>query len=208
MQNVFGFNTLEIDGSSLFYAGKRQDIDALLGSKDEAVKTALYDAGKHYRSGKDKRAYSTVVDEIIDIGKSRSPIRYEVFAQIYRLQLRLVFKTQAPLYLSDNVLSSMSQDLNDAYRRLTSWRDYQTGKTTKTMSYDSYLTTSYLTNEELHTLIHGLRQLIGQSVLADVDVAKNLGELLPYLESIESRSEDVFIVQGGYVPKKLKPMSW
>lgn len=203
---MFWFNQiLTIDSSFLIYEGTRKEILQILGSGDEDLKRRLEVAGKKYRSGKARKLYNSVVDQLIYEGKSQSLIRYEVFAQIYRDRLCLLYKTDrhyVPL------IEEMPDSIDPSYKWISTWRDFRSGKTTKAMSYDSYLTTSYITNDELGTLVPSLRNLVSRETIIENTAREFIIELLPFLESIHTNGNDAFICHGGYVPNSLKPMSW
>lgn len=206
---MFGFKVLTIDGTLILYEGKRADVIGSLGSDNAKLKSALLKAGAKYRRGNDRHAYEHVVDELIAKGRSRSPIRYEVIAQLYRSNLHKVLLDTSANY-SVYGFKHPDRRMAELLGYITSWRDFWTGKATKTMSYDSYITSSYLTVQEL-------KELLNSVVLSDEEAAINnlvseqnyfTRTLLPVLQSICEKGNDVFIVHGGYVPKGLDLSKW
>lgn len=198
---MFGFNTLELDTNVLIYEGTRHEVDQILGSSDAAMRSKLKLAGKKYRSGKDRDAFNLVVDQLLDTGKSRSPIRYEVLAQLYRVLYSPIYKGEPDIYLDHE---TMSKFIEGYYKWIHEWRDYWTEETTKTMSYDSYVTTSFITNQELQRLF----EYIAANQPATATELTLLNDQLPALERIYKNGNDALIVNGGYVPKKLNLKSW
>lgn len=202
---MFGFDFLETDGSYAVYEGKREYISGLLGSGDNNLKKQLKHAAKQYRRWGDRKNYNNVVDELIDSGRSRNAIRYEVLAQLYRHTLRQVHKSEYGLFLP---IADLPDDAATVYEWLGTWRDYWTGKTTKTMSYDSYLTTSYLTNEEQAVLLRALSHKDVARLHTDEQTITDLSSLIPTIQAVQKRGNDLFVVHAGYVPRGLRLMEW
>ncbi|MBP9853027.1 MAG: hypothetical protein QG629_916 [Patescibacteria group bacterium] len=118
-----------------------------------------------------------------------------------------------PLEISKTVDPTFQQ----AFSLIGEWRSFLTGKTPETMRVDCFIGSGFVRNGELPKLLNVIESLSKTDIRQDLidnhyveqrQIDNVLNKLLPMLKASKENGKDVFIVSGGYVPRRLTLKDW